>query len=107
MCKCPKCKGDSVVLSTREIDSSVRRTRKCSACGFRWATYEGSLHEVAKQVAEFRAAVKELTNQFVVSAKRQRDLEAELVDVGNSLSALLRENGIDPEFQSIRDGAAA
>lgn len=40
--KCPSCRKKSVVLETRAIPGSVRRSRKCTSieCGFRFSTYE-------------------------------------------------------------------
>lgn len=40
--RCPECKGEAEVLDSRRMKngSAVRRRRECTACGFRFTTYE-------------------------------------------------------------------
>lgn len=37
---CLKCKKDTKVIDSRNIDNCVRRRRVCNTCGYRFTTYE-------------------------------------------------------------------
>lgn len=40
--RCPECKGDAQVADSRRTKggAAVRRRRECTACGFKFTTYE-------------------------------------------------------------------
>lgn len=37
---CPKCGSDSRVKDSRQTNDAVRRRRRCTACGYRFTSYE-------------------------------------------------------------------
>lgn len=50
--RCDNCRGDSKVLETTSVGSTVKRRRVCTTCGSRWTTYERRGRIVAKEPPE-------------------------------------------------------
>ena len=49
---CPKCQGLTKVLDTRQVESGLKRRRKCLECDFRFTTHEQILKYSSEQQEE-------------------------------------------------------
>lgn len=106
MCKCAKCGGKSKVIDSREQPLSIRRRRECVKCKHRWNTYESELFGIAGHVSTFKKHINSLRGSSDAVAARYRHLEEEMISISDQLTAVLRENGMDPDFDLIRKHAA-
>lgn len=61
--RCPKCNfKKTIVVDSRSSNNTIKRRRECTACGYRFNTYESVIHVSDNIPEHLRKAIKQYLN---------------------------------------------
>lgn len=61
--RCPKCNFKrTIVVDSRSSNNTIKRRRECTACGYRFSTYESVAHISDNVPEHLRKAIRQYLN---------------------------------------------